>query len=202
MSDRQVHIVPAAELDQYLPRLYELINTAFRSQDKSAYDDQNNPFPGWQRLANSDQIKLELGQDGLAAIILDRSAPQDVDRPVAIACVKPWKGRVVAGSTFEQAERSHVGPHDWEVALCAADPDPRHHHRGLVSKCLAALVQHLRTRAEDGSMVLWISALLGVGSVEYWQRRGFVMQGEPDVAAVGTWDSVAPFSIATLKRVG
>jgi hypothetical protein len=197
MRETQVHVIPADKLDQHLPRLYDLINTAFRSQDKSAYDDHNNPFPGWQRLANSDQIKLELGQDGLAAIIMDRSTPQDIDRPVAIACVKPWKGRVVAGST-----RNHVGPHDWEVALCAADPDPRYHHQGLVSKCLAALVQHLLTRADGRSVMLWISALLGVGSVEYWQRRGFVMQGEPDIAAVGTWDSVSPFSIATLKRVG
>jgi hypothetical protein len=201
MSDNQVHIVAAAELDQYLPELFELINAAFRSQDKSAYDSQDNPFPGWQRLENKDQIKLEVGQSGLAAMIMDRSTPEDTERVVAVAFVKPWRGRMIADSTVEQTGPERPGPHDWEVALCAADPDSRYRRRGLVSKCVAELVQNLHTRICGGPVVLWISALVSVGSVEYWERRDFIQQGELGLAATGTWGSVAPFRIATLKRV-
>jgi ribosomal protein S18 acetylase RimI-like enzyme len=201
MSNNQVHIVPAVELDHYLPQLFNLINAAFRSQDKSAYDNRTNPFPGWQRLENKDQIKLEVGQNGLVAMILDRSATGDTERVVAVACVKPWKGRVVVDTTLEQTKREQPGRHDWEVALCAADPDPRYRGQGLVSRCVAAMIQRLQASTSGEPVVLWISALVNVGSAEYWERRGFIQQGEPDLAATGTWDSVAPFRIATLKRV-
>jgi GNAT superfamily N-acetyltransferase len=134
-------------------------------------------------------------------MITDRAAPGDVERIMAVACVKPWKGRVVVDSTLERSEREQLGPRDWEVALCAADSEPRYRRKGLVSKCVTALVQHLQARTSGVPVVLWVSALVNVGSVEYWERRGFIQQGEPDLAAIGTWGSVAPFRIATLKRV-
>lgn len=100
---------------------------------------------------------------------------------------------------------------DWEVAACASVNDPRYRGQGLMVQCLDELVAKLVARRDsfkeardprgDLQVKLWSSSLDGSGNTEYWIRRGFVKEGEPDVAPKGVWTSTVEFKIQTLSKV-
>lgn len=213
---------PSVELDNYIPQLFELINHAYHSQDRSYYGSEDL-FTS-QRLLTHEQLIQELGKHGLVAVarvVQDHDSSNDEvmgNRVFAVACLKPWKGKTVDLWEKQNANRgihrtkdvladdAHPIREDWEVACCASINDPTYRKRGLITQCLAALVEYLHKTLqsvyiENGKQIsLWVTALEGVGTVEYWQRRGFEMQGGPDLAPVGLWGASRSFRIATLKK--
>ncbi|KAK5077440.1 hypothetical protein LTR24_009654 [Lithohypha guttulata] len=100
---------------------------------------------------------------------------------------------------------------NWEIAACASANGPRYRGQGLMVRCLDELVHKLVARrdafkeAQDPrgnlQVKLWSSALDGSGNTEYWIRRGFIKEGEPDVAPKGVWTSTTEFKIQTLSKV-
>lgn len=193
----------AEELKPYMPQLYGLINDAFAAQDRSAYNESNTPFEEWQRLKSLEQLPLELGADGMAAIALaddddTQDRPGRSPRPVAIACIKRWKGKIACARS--EATKTW-GPNEWEVTTCALEPGSRHRGQGLMGQCIDALVRHLRAAVPGyDTFVLWIQTMDKLGTTEYWERRGYVQQGEPDLAPVGTWGGTRPFHVVTLRK--
>jgi hypothetical protein len=215
------------ELDACLPELNTLINGAYTARDRSCYGAENL-FSG-PRLESLDQLLLEMGSSGLLAVAFDTlpdeqgSQEQGHHHPVAVAGIKPWKGRAVDLWELQKAKSALQGthqtmasdqnpatagatsPNDWEVSVCASRNDPQYRRQGLVMRCLDVLLQQLRaSRLQSGvsesPISLWVTALEGVGNVEYWQRRGFVMQGETQTAPAGLWGAYRPFKIGTLKK--
>lgn len=217
--DIRVLSCPSEELDSCLPRLFDLINDAYASQDRSFYGTED--LFGSQRLRTPHQLVQELGKHGLVAVIFNESDQRentgmtDAKDILAVACLKPWKGKTIdvwkvqkekgmlAGIKDVVADDSDAVPRDWEVATCASRNDARYRKQGLISRCLAALIEHLKARRDADRtqpLSLWVTALEGVGNVEYWQRRGFERQGEPDVASADLWGASRSFKIGTLKR--
>lgn len=100
---------------------------------------------------------------------------------------------------------------NWEVKLCSSSDDPRYRGRGLMVKCVDALVAELKAqqaamrRAGDPTgnlpIKLWSTSLEGTGNTEYWMRRGFVRVGEAEVAPAGTWMSTRDITLSTLCKV-
>lgn len=154
-------------------------------------------------------------------------AAKPKDQLVAVGAIKPWKGKTVDLWEAQKAESVAKGVNDimadpestadehsskllermdWEINACASRKDPRYRGQGLVTRCLDVLVRYLQESRRQAfkesvpEISLWITALEGVGNVEYWQRRGFVRQGEPDDAPVGLWGAKRPFKIGTLRK--
>lgn len=48
---------------------------------------------------------------------------------------------------------------------------------------------------------LWVSALGGSYNVEYWQKRGYIVQGEPETAPPGVWGNAKDIQIWTMNKV-
>lgn len=121
---------------------------------------------------------------------------------------------------------------DWEIATCASVNDARYRGMGIVSKLTGLLIDELRTKVEEagaGTEVaaqtsaatasgnseknqkehentlpirLWTSALGGSYNVQYWQKRGFTIQGDgPDTAPPGVWGNARDIQIWTLNKV-
>jgi len=100
---------------------------------------------------------------------------------------------------------------DWEVSLCASVNDPKYRGQGLMIRCLDALVAKLvahrntlvGTKDPRGGLQvkLWSTALDGSGNTEYWMKRGFVKEGELDVAPKGLWSATRVFKIQTLSMI-
>lgn len=106
---------------------------------------------------------------------------------------------------------NRTGTWNWEVAACASVNDTRYRGQGLMIQCLDALVAKLVAQRSasreagqprgDVRIKLWSSALVGSGNIEYWTRRGFVKEGEADVAPKGLWTATRDFKIQTLSKV-
>lgn len=193
----------STELHAMLPELTVLINDAFAGQDRSSYKDEVM-FEG-NRMDSEDQLIAELGDQGMAAIAFDTTS--ELHAPVAIACVKPWKGKLIdlwhkQHGAVHARDSYTPGPNDWEVATCVSKRSPQYRGKGLVVQCLDAVYGHLRQIRELSGqpITLWITALEGVGNVEYWHRRGFSRYGAVDDAPVGLWGARCPFQIGTLKK--
>ncbi|KAK5070576.1 hypothetical protein LTR64_000248 [Lithohypha guttulata] len=115
-------------------------------------------------------------------------------------------------SQQELAQQEHKsGTWDWEVSACACVNYPRYRRQGLMVQSLDALLDKLTRRHNElkaagdprGSLQikLWSSALVDSDNPQYWLRRGFVDEGEPDLAPAGLWSSVRDFEIQTLSKV-
>lgn len=100
---------------------------------------------------------------------------------------------------------------NWEIKICSSSDDPRYRGRGLMIKCVDALLAELKSQqatmrasgdsAGDLPIKLWITSLDGTGNTEYWLRRGFTRVGEAEVAPPGTWTSTREISLSTLCKV-
>ncbi|KAK5941189.1 hypothetical protein PMZ80_006466 [Knufia obscura] len=109
-------------LSAHTPEINALINNAYKSQDRSSYGAQ--PFLPGRRIHSRDQLASELGGEGMVAVAFAANDDADVNirigkggevfqvpetevdvepksadirrsHPVAIACIKPWKGRAI-----------------------------------------------------------------------------------------------------------
>lgn len=117
----------------------------------------------------------------------------------------------VANQIHDTKDAEHAKTWDWEVAACASVDDPRYRGQGLMIKCLDALVERLVDQRNafrklgdpqgDLQVKLWSSALESSGNTEYWMRRGFVKEGEADVAPKGLWSATREIKIQTLSKV-
>lgn len=100
---------------------------------------------------------------------------------------------------------------DWEVATCASVNDAKYRGQGLMMQCLDKLIENLKKQQivmqAQGDpcgglkIKLWSSALVGSDNPAYWLRRGFINEGEPDLASKGLWSSLKDFHIQTLSKV-
>lgn len=116
-------------------------------------------------------------------------------------------GKALANETAVQL----LGHWNWEVKLCSSSDEPQYRGRGLMIRCVDALIAQLKSQQAsmrdlcdptgDMPIKLWITSLDGTGNTEYWIRRGFAMVGEADIAPAGMWTSTRDISISTLSKV-
>lgn len=167
--------------DAFLPQLNDLINNAFASQDRSIYGDKDL-FTKY-RIKVQDQLLLEIGSAGLLAIAFDigRDDQGSISlddavlsgyRPVAIACIKPWKGRAIdlwkvqkvtepgmaanlaqlfQGPATDENSAELLKQRNWEVCMCASRSGSRYRGQGLVTRCVDAVLQRLQTLRRQAS---------------------------------------------------
>ena len=142
------------------------------------------------RIIVEDQLVHELGPEGFVAVCIDDSLPSNsgsvpsVSSPteyhvgkygqvVAVASVKPWKGKVTelykqammsrdaSGNTVVHdlelaklgkeylAELRRTSPTwDWELSTCASVNEARYRGQGLITRSVDALVERLRGQQE------------------------------------------------------
>lgn len=119
---------------------------------------------------------------------------------------------LAASQTLKNDTATHLAGHwNWEIKLCSSSDDPRYRGKGLMIRCVDALVAQLKSQQavmrKNGDptgnlpIKLWSTSLEGTGNTEYWIRRGFEMVGEAEVAPAGTWTSTREISISTLSKV-
>ena len=143
------------------------------------------------RITAEDQLVHELGPEGFIAVCVDNSLPSNgggvpsVSAPdeyyagkygqvVAVASVKPWKGKTTelykqammsrggSGNTtvndFELAKfgkeylaesRHTSSTWDWELSTCASVNEARYRGQGLIIRAVDVLVTRLRSQQEQ-----------------------------------------------------
>lgn len=166
-----------------------------------------------------------------------RYSPGKYGNIVAVASMKPWAGKRVllfqkvraqaelsdnndgSGGNLQiqdlvkqsLADQRHAArAWEWEISTCATADGAQYRGKGLMTKCVDALIEHLRflqkQLRESGDprgglpIHLWVTALVGSPNPSYWARRGFVNDGPPDAAPKGMWTSLSAFEIQTMKK--
>lgn len=202
---------------ELLSKINHLLNTTYHQPDLSGHNSKPLTFSK-DRIQTRDQLVHELGPQGLICVAVDTSIIQSGGASDIVACasLKPYKGSPVSqwrrrtmenGRPDVDARPDHGltrpgSGGSWEVATCASRDDPRYRGVGLVSRCVDVIVAELlRSRAGQQPVKLYVSALHESGRPEYWERRGFLRQGEPEHAPAGVWGSNESFRIATLTKV-
>lgn len=194
------HPSDSAELKQHAPELKKMIDTAFEKQDRSSFD--KDPF------ARADfempgSITEGWGSDGILVVAYDNNV-SELPRglPVGTAGAKLWSGRAI---TLYQAFKagtldtiSQPDPSNWELCVVTSKYDMKYRGQGIASQCMAMVENHVKTQL--GGSKMWLSAVAGVGNIEFYGKKGYTLEGKLDDAPAGMWTANYPFQIGTMVK--